>query len=339
MTGVAWCCASPKQGEEFVRQLLPKLFAPLREMLQGFSGSRAAPVDCSTQAPGVEARASIDDADAAERAVMRRCAHRARHDRWLRSPRCALARDCRRSTKPVDCRKRRRSMARTSAAAASGRPSEWWKRYQDPTLDRLIEHGARQIHRRLATAHARFDPRASRCGSRRAASGAHVKRQRRCSIASGLSDNGIFPPQLLGFTWYNQSDLGLQASYTFDWWGKQRDAVEAAMDQAHAAQADRSAAALMLASSDCRYVILAGNPIKTAWRWRARTRAPSSREAQDHCRARARGVGLRGRYATAPTSRWLRRASRSPRSRARRSCVSSRWRRWLGRVRRANCRR
>jgi multidrug efflux system outer membrane protein len=43
--------------------------------------------------------------------------------------------------------------------------------------------------------------------------------------------------------------LGLQASYTFDWWGKQRDAVEAAMDQAHAAQADRSAAALMLASS------------------------------------------------------------------------------------------
>jgi len=64
-----------------------------------------------------------------------------------------------------------------------------------------------------------------------------------------LSDNGLFPPQLLGFTWYNQFDLGLQATYTFDWWGKQRNAVEAAMDQAHAAQADRSAAALMLASS------------------------------------------------------------------------------------------
>ncbi|HXP65978.1 MAG TPA: TolC family protein, partial [Steroidobacteraceae bacterium] len=44
-------------------------------------------------------------------------------------------------------------------------------------------------------------------------------------------------------------DLGLQASYTFDWWGKQRNAVDAAIDQAHAAQADRSAAALMLASS------------------------------------------------------------------------------------------
>jgi multidrug efflux system outer membrane protein len=59
----------------------------------------------------------------------------------------------------------------------------------------------------------------------------------------------LFPPQLLGFHWYNLNDLGLQASYTFDWWGKQRDAVEAAMDEAHAAQADRTAAALMLASS------------------------------------------------------------------------------------------
>jgi multidrug efflux system outer membrane protein len=59
----------------------------------------------------------------------------------------------------------------------------------------------------------------------------------------------LFPPQLLGFHWYNQSDLGLQASYTFDWWGKQRDAVQAAMDEAHAAQADRTAAELLLESS------------------------------------------------------------------------------------------
>ena len=62
-----------------------------------------------------------------------------------------------------------------------------------------------------------------------AAAGAHVEgnasfdRQR-------LSENGLFPPELLGFTWYNEADLGLQASYTFDWWGKQRDAVQAAVD-------------------------------------------------------------------------------------------------------------
>jgi multidrug efflux system outer membrane protein len=125
--------------------------------------------------------------------------------------------------------------------------SEWWKRYQDPTLDQLIALGAANSPS-LATARARFDTARQSVRLAAAASGAQVTasadidRQR-------LSDNGIFPPQLLGFTWYNQSDLGLQASYTFDWWGKQRFAVESAMDQAHAAQADRSAAALMLASS------------------------------------------------------------------------------------------
>jgi multidrug efflux system outer membrane protein len=124
---------------------------------------------------------------------------------------------------------------------------EWWKRYQDATLDQLIEL-ATASSPSLATAHARYDSARQSVRIAGAASGARIDavgdidRQR-------LSDNGLFPPQLLGFTWYNQSDLGLQASYTFDWWGKQRDAVEAAMDQAHAAQADRSAAALMLQSS------------------------------------------------------------------------------------------
>jgi multidrug efflux system outer membrane protein len=124
---------------------------------------------------------------------------------------------------------------------------EWWKRYQDPTLDQLIELGLASSPT-LATAHARYDSARQSVRIAGAESGvrvdasADIDRQR-------LSDNGLFPPHLLGFTWYNQADLGLQASYTFDWWGKQRDAVEAAMDQAHAAQADRSAAASMLASS------------------------------------------------------------------------------------------
>jgi multidrug efflux system outer membrane protein len=124
---------------------------------------------------------------------------------------------------------------------------EWWKRYQDSTLDQLIALGGANSPT-LATAHARYDSARQSVRLAAAESGAHLQassdadRQR-------LSDNGVFPPQLLGFTWYDQFDIGLQASYTFDWWGKQRAAVEAAMDQAHAAQADRSAAALMLAMS------------------------------------------------------------------------------------------
>jgi len=124
---------------------------------------------------------------------------------------------------------------------------EWWQRYQDPTLDKLITLGGANSPS-LATAQSRYDSARQSVKLAAAAAGAQLdasadgNRQR-------LSENGVFPPQLLGFTWYNQFDLGLQASYTFDWWGKQRDSVEAAMDQAHAALADRSAAALMLASS------------------------------------------------------------------------------------------
>ena len=123
----------------------------------------------------------------------------------------------------------------------------WWRDYRDPTLDRLITT-ALASSPSLAVAHARFESARQSVLLVGAASGAHVglagsaERQR-------LSDNGLFPPKLLGFQWYNQADLGLQASYTFDWWGKQRDAVAAAVDEAHAAAAERSSAALALAGS------------------------------------------------------------------------------------------
>jgi multidrug efflux system outer membrane protein len=124
---------------------------------------------------------------------------------------------------------------------------EWWKRYNDSTLDQLVDLGGANSPT-LATAHARYDSARQSVRLAAAESGAHLDasadadRQR-------LSDNGLFPPRLLGFQWYNQFDLGLQASYAFDWWGKQKNAVEGAIDQAHAAQADRSAAALVLAGS------------------------------------------------------------------------------------------
>lgn len=125
--------------------------------------------------------------------------------------------------------------------------AQWWKRYSDPTLDALIDLGVAESPS-LASAHARFESAEQSVRLAAAVAGAHIDanadmtRQR-------LSDNGLFPPHLLGFTWYNMADLGLQATYTFDWWNKQKYAVQAAMDQAHAAQADRSAALLVLASS------------------------------------------------------------------------------------------
>jgi multidrug efflux system outer membrane protein len=125
--------------------------------------------------------------------------------------------------------------------------ADWWKRYADPTLDRLIEMSIGTAPT-LATAKSRFIAARESVRLAGATSGAHIDlngdadRQR-------LSDNGFIPPRLLGFYWYDQLDLGLSASYTFDWWGKQRDTVQAAVDQALAAQAERSASRVALASA------------------------------------------------------------------------------------------
>jgi multidrug efflux system outer membrane protein len=124
---------------------------------------------------------------------------------------------------------------------------DWWTQYRDPMLDRLVEI-ALASSPTLASAHARFETARESVRIASAENGAHVQANGDFS-RQRLSDNGLFSPSLLGFNWYNQADLGLQASYTFDWWGKQHLAVEAAMDQAHASQAERSAAALALASS------------------------------------------------------------------------------------------
>ena len=39
---------------------------------------------------------------------------------------------------------------------------------------------------------------------------AQVSRQR-------MSDHGLIPSKFLGFSWYNQADLGVQLDYDFDW--------------------------------------------------------------------------------------------------------------------------
>jgi multidrug efflux system outer membrane protein len=124
---------------------------------------------------------------------------------------------------------------------------QWWRRYDDPTLDALMSRalatapGLAGAQARIAAAQAQVRTAAALAGAHVDAS-ASVLRQR-------LSDNGLIPPQFLGFHWYDQSDLGLTATYTFDWWGKQRAAVEAALDQAHAAEAEQAAADLALSAA------------------------------------------------------------------------------------------
>ncbi|RDS86554.1 efflux transporter outer membrane subunit [Dyella psychrodurans] len=122
--------------------------------------------------------------------------------------------------------------------------AEWWRVYNDPQLDNLIDLAMKQspdlaqAHSRVQTAEQSVKVAAAQAGLT-INGNAQVTRQR-------MSDHGLFPPSLLGFNWYDQADLGIQAEYDFDWWGKKRASIEAALDQAHAAEAQRSAAALTI---------------------------------------------------------------------------------------------
>lgn len=120
----------------------------------------------------------------------------------------------------------------------------WWTRYHDRQLDMLIDRamaGATSLaaaRSRVSEAGAAARVTADQVGLRINAS-AQVARQR-------LSEHGLIPTRFLGFTWYNQGDLGIQANYDFDLWSGHRAAVEAAIGQVRVAQAERSAAALAL---------------------------------------------------------------------------------------------
>lgn len=123
----------------------------------------------------------------------------------------------------------------------------WWQRYRDPQLDRLMQQ-AMTGSTSLAVARSRVVQ--AEKASRLAAVSNGVKINGSAQVArQRLSEHGLIPAKFLGFTWYSQADLGAQLSYSFDWWGKHRASVEAAIGQARAARAGQSAAAIALQSA------------------------------------------------------------------------------------------
>ena len=142
-------------------------------------------------------------------------------------------------------------LAGLQAPARGGWPdAEWWRAYRDPQLDQLIAIAMQQspdleqAHSRVLNAEQSVRLAAAQAGLNVNGS-AQFQRQR-------ISENAIIsllPANIAIDPWYNQTDLGLKAQYTFDWWGKKRAGIEAALDQAHAAEAQRSAAALTIQSA------------------------------------------------------------------------------------------
>lgn len=136
-------------------------------------------------------------------------------------------------------------LAGLQAPVRAGWPdAEWWRHYHDAQLDDLMDRAMQQSPD-LALAQSRVSN--AEQSARLAAAQLGLSVNGNAQIArQRMSDHGLIPSQFLGFNWYNQADLGVQLQYDFDWWGKKRATMEAALDQAHAAEAQRSAAALAL---------------------------------------------------------------------------------------------
>lgn len=125
--------------------------------------------------------------------------------------------------------------------------SDWWRAMNDPQLNKLMEQ-ALAGNPTLDVAAARI--RSAEAAQRLTASadgpfidaGANVQRERNSLY------NPMFPPPL-GGGWFNLTSIQLTLDYSFDFWGKTRRRVEAAVGQRLAAETEAYDARLILETS------------------------------------------------------------------------------------------
>ena len=140
----------------------------------------------------------------------------------------------------------RRLMAPTAVdnTAVPWPQADWWAAYGDATLNRLVDQalagqpGLQVLQARLRQAQAAVDVTAAASGPQ-------------ANAALDMTDqhftkNGLIPPPLAGSTaWNNSAQIG--ASWEWDLFGRQRAALDAAIGQQRAGQAEQQAARVLLA--------------------------------------------------------------------------------------------
>lgn len=131
--------------------------------------------------------------------------------------------------------------------------AQWWRRYDDPQLDALIER-ALAGSPTIAMARTRVAQAGSQADLLRAGTGLQVSAfalidEQRASANGFLGPYALNLPRL-GITgpWYTEGALGLVADLNIDLWGMHRSAVEAALGVQNARVAETAAAELDIAS-------------------------------------------------------------------------------------------
>ncbi|HEX6833551.1 MAG TPA: efflux transporter outer membrane subunit [Rudaea sp.] len=135
---------------------------------------------------------------------------------------------------------------RTSLPDGAWPDAAWWKRYGDAQLDALIERALIDAPS-MATAQARLHLAERSVEAADAARGAKIDFDASVTREK-LSRYGLIPPPYGGRT-LSDAEAKFGFSYDFDWWGKNRATLAAAVSEERAAQVDRAAAALVLTSA------------------------------------------------------------------------------------------
>lgn len=124
--------------------------------------------------------------------------------------------------------------------------AQWWTQYRDPQLNHLIEQA-------LASSPT-LEVAAARIGSAHAAvavSGADTGLNTGLNAAGNrqrYSSNGLLPAPI-GGSYFNEATVQVQARYDFDWWGKHRAQIAAALGEVNARRADYAQAEQVLAAA------------------------------------------------------------------------------------------
>jgi NodT family efflux transporter outer membrane factor (OMF) lipoprotein len=138
------------------------------------------------------------------------------------------------------------SLSAAGQTKTAPQTNRWWESFGQPDLNRLIET-ALQGQPDLAAAQARL--RMADQTERLARLEAQVRYSTDASIVrEHLSKNGLFPPPIGGST-FTQTDITQNLSYSLDWWGKNRDLVDAAGNQLQAARDEAAAVRLAVAAA------------------------------------------------------------------------------------------
>lgn len=139
-----------------------------------------------------------------------------------------------------------------TAVSAPVADSAWWRSYQDPQLDRLVQQAIAanptlvQALARVKQAQGITDVTASGL-SPEVSFDAAESRQR-------FSDHDLAPPPVAGNVYWH-GDMGLDLSWDLDFWGRQASLVKQGKDQTAAARLDAAAATLAITGAVLRTYI------------------------------------------------------------------------------------